>query len=675
VVHQGEIVLAFSDAQLESETIHLGTFIDGVRGHREVGTGFRPTLSVSGGTVALAFCSWRGDHFAPMLHREPHGEPRPVTTLPCMGDVHTVDLAPADPGFWIVWTEQEVRQGSVCIGRLDGEGRLTPIERFPGRDPVLGSHAGRTRLVWIDRTGLWVGDLGRGGVGRRSRVCPGSAWGAPALAGGDDGWRVAWHAVLGDRVIRWIHVAREIDGVWTEQLDVTGIEAASEGVDQGWEHPALLVDGGGNTWVAGRSSGGFHVQAQAQGRWTERLDLSQEGWSGRSRTCALVEVGGEVMLLRGTPGGVIGTRLQLEAGARSRPKRSTTAPIVLPSAPATAPAGWPRVLFGDPHQHTIHSDGTGSAEEAYSRAREVYGHDLASVTDHEKLGRQCLGPATWRYLCQVADAHYEPGRFVTLRAYEFTGARLPGPGHKCVYFGDSVPERLPDKDRDALHAVLREHGAIAVPHHVGWTGADLEHHDPALQPVWEICSAHGAYEHAGEQRIAPRDDVLLEGQFIRDALDAGLVFGFIGGTDSHGLRWHHGVCRIPDPYRAGLTAVFSEPTREAVLAALRARRCYATSGARIYLRVDVEGAPMGSAIEHPGRPLLRVEARGSAPIERLSVVQDGREVHATAGEGDDASAACTVRLELTAPQSYCYARVLQRDGEMAWSSPVFITSR
>jgi hypothetical protein len=271
----------------------------------------------------------------------------------------------------------------------------------------------------------------------------------------------------------------------------------------------------------------------------------------------------------------------------------------------------------------------------------------------------------------VADACYVPGAFVTIPAYEFTGARLPGPGHKCVYFGERIPERLPPKESDALLAMLREHDAIAVPHHVGWTGADLEHHDPALQPVWEICSVHGAYEHGGEQGIPPRRDVVLPGQFILDALAAGLVFGFVGGTDSHGLRWHHGVCRIPDPYRAGLTAVLAEPTRRDVLDALRARRCYATSGARVLLSVEVEGAPMGSEIQHPA-PELHVRFEGTAPVERLSIVQDGAEALALGGE---AKLELSHRLTVREPVSWFYVRVVQRDGETAWSSPIWCRGR
>ena len=75
-------------------------------------------------------------------------------------------------------------------------------------------------------------------------------------------------------------------------------------------------------------------------------------------------------------------------------------------------------------------------------------------------------------------------------------------------------------------------GAIAVPHHVGWTGADEHAHDPEIQPVWEICSCHGCYleaDHPLDQRSDLRD------QMIDRVLSQGARFGFIA-SDSYPNR-------------------------------------------------------------------------------------------------------------------------------------------
>jgi hypothetical protein len=100
----------------------------------------------------------------------------------------------------------------------------------------------------------------------------------------------------------------------------------------------------------------------------------------------------------------------------------------------------------------------------------------------------------------VADRFDEPGAFATLIAYEWTGKMYPGPGHKCVYLprrrAAAGVARRPARGQGDLVRAVRAFGGIASPHHIGWTGCDEPGHDPEGQPVWEICSCHGCYEHA-----------------------------------------------------------------------------------------------------------------------------------------------------------------------------------
>ncbi len=231
---------------------------------------------------------------------------------------------------------------------------------------------------------------------------------------------------------------------------------------------------------------------------------------------------------------------------------------------------------------------------------------------------------------------------------------------------DDVP-----KGRD-LVSRIRALGGIASPHHIGWTGCDEEGHDPEGQPVWEICSCHGCYEHADHplgQRGEHRD------QLVDVMLAKGHRFGFTASSDSHGLLWHHGESRKRDPYRTGLTAVQAAAcTRDLVLEALRARRCYATSGAKILLDVTVEGQPMGSILRRSGPVTVEVRAVGALTTAEIAAAFLVPET-TMAQRIKTASPLLEqqrheLRTELTAP--YVYARVVQADGEMAWSSPVFV---
>ena len=139
-------------------------------------------------------------------------------------------------------------------------------------------------------------------------------------------------------------------------------------------------------------------------------------------------------------------------------------------------------------------------------------------------------------------------------------------------------------------------------------------------------------------------------------------------SDSHGLLWHHGEARKRDPYRTGLTAVQAEElTRDAVFNALRERRCYGTSGVKILLDLEVDGFPMGSEIP-AGEHVVVGRALGVSPLARIELV--GPEGLLATGEVAGLEGELAARVVFPAP-GYAYLRVVQEDGEMAWSSPVF----
>ena len=224
---------------------------------------------------------------------------------------------------------------------------------------------------------------------------------------------------------------------------------------------------------------------------------------------------------------------------------------------------------------------------------------------------------------------------------------------------DDVPEGK------ALVDAVKALGGFAVPHHVGWTGADEGAHDPEGQPVWEICSCHGCYLHV-DHPLGARGD--LRDQMVEEVLRRGHRFGFIACSDGHGLLWHHGVARKRDPFRTGLTAVQSKArTREAILEAIRERRCYATSGVPILLDVIANGAhPMGSELRSSTPVRIEADATGTSTIRELSIVSASGVIATTSGESERAH----VAGELAS--GWAYVKVVQDDGEMAWSSPIFV---
>ena len=118
-------------------------------------------------------------------------------------------------------------------------------------------------------------------------------------------------------------------------------------------------------------------------------------------------------------------------------------------------------------------------------------------------------------------------------------------------------------------------------------------------------------------------------------------------------------------------------TKAAILDAIRARRCYATSGVPILLDVRLNGVLMGgTATVEPGSPIvMEVRVVGTAPIRAVYVVKDGDDVYRVEGGG-----ATNVGFEyeekafdgVSPRDSFYYVRVVQQDGEAAWSSPIWV---
>ena len=137
--------------------------------------------------------------------------------------------------------------------------------------------------------------------------------------------------------------------------------------------------------------------------------------------------------------------------------------------------------------------------------------------------------------------------------------------------------------------------------------------DPVLEPVTEVVSVHGSSEAADSPG---KIYTAVPGNFVRDVLDRGVQFGFIGSGDSH--DGHPGLAHLAAP-SGGLAAIFSENlTRESVLEALRARRVYATNGPRIWLRFWLDEGP-------------RFAVAGTAPIDRVDVIRSGTVVESLPG--------------------------------------------
>ena len=357
-----------------------------------------------------------------------------------------------------------------------------------------------------------------------------------------------------------------------------------------------------------------------------------------------------------------------------------------------------KVFFGDIHTHSGVSThepkgcGMGTREQNYAYARGPGGLDIYALTDHEWQ----VGPGGSAGYLGLADRYEEAGRFVCLPAFEHTSTLY---GHRNVYYAEAGGEVVPAHTGWTIDywnpdvAVtprqlwdrLDQMGipAITVPHHPSATSHPLswDYHEPRYDRLMEVYSVWGSSEYYGDFPRGVSDR--FRGLAVRDALARGYRMGLIASADGHDghpgnaqsphVKHHHQYHHLGSGWVAVLA---DELTRPAVFQALHDRRCYATTGVPIVLHFDVDGHPMGSECPAPRpghRPVAHVKCAGSNGLDHVRLIKNGRVVLTAACHGEWA---CDIEwadpaLDPQSPDVY-YARVVQVDGESAWSSPVWI---
>jgi len=334
----------------------------------------------------------------------------------------------------------------------------------------------------------------------------------------------------------------------------------------------------------------------------------------------------------------------------------------------------PPILWADLQVHTGLSDGTGSLADVYHYAKEVAGLDAICITDHDHWGMDFLdqSPQVWDQILQEADDWNDPGTFVAFPGFEWTSWLW---GHRHVLFGSREDAVLlssvnPETDTpQELWEALKGSDAMTIAHHSAGGPVAIDWRippDPFFEPVTEVISVHGSSEAKDSPGLIRG---AVSGNFVRDALRRNYPLGLIGSTDGH--DGHPGLSQFAGG-QGGLAAVLTEDrTRSGILAALRNRSCYATNGERILLWFEVDGGGMGSTLSAgEGKHKVMCRVAGTGPIRSVEVITQDGVVMTFYGTGSSVLFR-EFELERMADKGFVYVRVLQEDGGMAWSSPVF----
>lgn len=309
----------------------------------------------------------------------------------------------------------------------------------------------------------------------------------------------------------------------------------------------------------------------------------------------------------------------------------------------------------------------------------------------------------WKAIsAQVAEFN-EDYRFTTLLGFQWFNEAPEEGLRQIIYSKDNKPIlRKKDAKTSNLKKIYKSHtpkDLISIPSFSMAKGFETTFidFDPEFERVVEIYNAWGCSEcTAKEGNLRP---ITTDGKngisetdkgSVRKALNQNMRFGFVaGGLDDRGI--------FADLYESdqiqyspGLTAIYAiEQTREALFQALVNRSCYATTGERIVLGFSIAGAPMGSELNTKAKPGLSFNRHitgfvaGTTQIKEISFIRNGKVFHTIHPKEahhefaiDDTESLAKILLSDPSgekpPFAYYYMRVVQEDGHMAWSSPIWI---
>ena len=674
------------------------------------------------GTIYVVWQSLAGRHSQIRLKhlREGRWSETVSVTNSASNDWSPSVAASPNGSAWISWDryrkgsdgsyDVRARSYSPAAG-LGEEISVASTTRFEAHSSIAVDKQGRPWIAWETSGVHWGKDLGRG-LGDRQPGTP-----------------------LGDT--RRIEVVCYDGGQWKASAAVSFDDPLAAG-STGESRPQLLFDPDGNLWMSFKrrysrrsyrpTSYWEYFLTRLDGRrWTEPVTLPLS-WSRKSTRMDMTVAEGRLWAFwpnesrqwgfasRPRLNRVVAGSLMLP-GAGPAPRLGPYRPAPGESRPDSHPteledvrfirnyraehAGQTlRIVRGDLHRHTELSQDVGgmsdgSLPEFYRYMIDAAEMDFGASTDH-----QAGGTDFWNAMTQkLADMYHFPDRFSTLYGYE----RNPGNpfGHRNLiythrnypivpFFIPAHPQfLLPDSpdgelltfssmgfgsgvrnETKLLYEVAKRTNGLAIPHTSGTSsmGTDWRDNDPEVDTVAEIYQgARQNYEH----KNAPRG--------IRDGEEGDAA----GGFQEPGMFWNAwgkgyriGVIASSDHFSTHISyAMVYTPdrSRQAIHDSIRLRRTYGATD-NIVLDFRMGTAFMGQEIVAEEPQPIQVRVRGTDKVSAIHLVRDGSYVYKV-GPGKPEAEFEYLDVDGGSGDHWYYVRVEQEDGELAWSSPIWISQR
>jgi hypothetical protein len=329
-----------------------------------------------------------------------------------------------------------------------------------------------------------------------------------------------------------------------------------------------------------------------------------------------------------------------------------------------------KLIWGQTHCHTnlssCHRRDDQSIDFNYRFFQDVMKSDFGCVTDH------CFNQ--WqleRHLNhKIADYYYYPGQFVAFPAYEWTGTRCQhegGPfGHANCLFLEEEGEMEFYSPIDPLSFgssllklwdTYKDVRIVTIPHHT----SDMKHtfnwdfYDAGKAVVTEVFQDfRGQHEQPAAWGSTAHSKTSKEQAWVVSALKRGHRLGLIGGGDHTGIA------------RAGVEV--EELTRTALYHGLMNRRAYASTEMEVEISFSANQEPVGSIVVCK-EANFRLEILSATKIAEVALLKNGvvyeqHQIHAE-------QYTCEWKV-LCDQNQFWYCRVLMENGEVIWTSPIWL---
>ncbi len=331
-----------------------------------------------------------------------------------------------------------------------------------------------------------------------------------------------------------------------------------------------------------------------------------------------------------------------------------------------------RILSGDSHRHSSFSgDGGGDSqvEDSYRYALDAASLAWFNNGDHDNGYNEYY----WNIIQKYTDIFHLTNYHTSLFGCE-RSCGYPD-GHRNIIFTQRGIRMLPrlkwDKskhphtspDVELLYDYLEQFNGICVSHTSATTtaGTDWRSLDTHHEPVNEIYQGE---RMSAECPTCPRFDSTIpyhpvnKKGFYRNPLEDGHYLGIIASSDHRSTHVSYAM-------------VYAEEfTRDGIMEGLKSRRTYGATD-NIVLDVQMDGHMMGEVINTNNRT-LDIHVIGTGKIKEIVVIKDNKE-YTVAHPGKQEVTVQWKDKQINDGESYYYVRIMQEDGELAWSSPIWAT--